>query len=191
MNDQRRLLLKALALQPLLALPMARAHEGFGPVQPPLPAPALALTDHHGQPRQLASWLPGRVWAVQTMFTACRAICPIQGALFAQVQQRLQAQRLPVQLLSLSIDPEGDSARTLSDWLARHKAGAGWQAALPDAPGVALLQGFLEGPEARQSAADRHSGQVYFFDAQARLCWRSSPLPRASEVLTVLQQLAA
>jgi protein SCO1/2 len=40
------------------------------------------------------------------------------------------------------------------------------------------------------AAGDRHTGQVYVFDRQARLVWRTSELPPAAEVMAALRRVA-
>jgi protein SCO1 len=171
-----------------------RAHDTIGPVNPPLAAPDLRLTDHLGQARSLRDWLAGRVSVVQTMFTGCTTVCPIQGALFAQVQSRLAtaAARQRVQLLSLSIDPLADTPQALHAWLRRLQAGGHWAAGVPPVAEVDTLQRALDGAAARlRRGADDHSDKVYFFDAQSQLRWRSTSLPTVDEVMRVLARLAA
>jgi protein SCO1 len=175
----------------------ARAGDGMGPVTPPTAAPDIALTDHLGRARALPDMLAGHVSVVQTMFTGCSSVCPIQGAVFAEVQRRLAklSTRQPVQLLSLSIDPLGDSPAALKGWLARLQAQANWSAAVPTMAELAALQGGLDGNTGSRSTAvnnvDAHSDRLYFFDTQARLCWRSGALPGVNEVLRMLSYLAS
>lgn len=177
---------------PTLLPRAARAHEGPGPVDPPLPAPDLGLRDQQGRARRLRGWIEGRVTLVQTIYTGCSSVCPLQGALFAEVQRRVLAQppRQPVQLLSISIDALGDSPESLARWLATMGAqAAGWSAAVPRPADVEPLQAALGGLRAA-GGPDAHSEQVWFFDAQARLRWRSVPLPALGEVMRVLHHLA-
>jgi protein SCO1 len=172
----------------------AQAGDGMGPLQPPTAAPNIQLTDHLGRARALRDMLTGHVTVVQTMFTGCSSVCPIQGAVFAATQQRLAKRptRQPVQLLSLSIDPLGDSPAALKAWLARLQAQPGWQAAVPTMAEVPTLQRGLDGNTPASSASvDAHSDRLYFFDAQARLRWRSGSLPAADEVMRVISHLAS
>jgi protein SCO1 len=205
-----------------IAWPTAlHAHDSMGPVNPPTPAPDLTVTDHHGRARALRELLGDHITVLQTMFTGCSTVCPIQGALFARVQQRLAQikTRQVVQLLSISIDPLGDSPQALNAWLQRLQAPASahppapvktptqmqtrpqpqpqthsqprWSAAVPKMADVTALQRGLDGattPSAKP--ADEHSSRLYFFDAQARLRWRSSELPSVDEVMRVVVQMA-
>jgi protein SCO1/2 len=128
------------------------------------------------------------VSALQSMFTGCSTVCPLQGAMFASVQEALSSAPLEHrQLVSISIDPLGDTPQSLQAWRLRFGAGDDWIAALPAAADLdALRRAF---GAARPEALDRHSTQVLFFDADARLRWRSGELPSAREVLAVLRQL--
>lgn len=193
MNPQRRHCLVALGAG-VLPWPAARAHESIGPVTPPLAAPELPLLDHEGQPRMLRQWLAGQVTVAQTMFTGCATVCPIQGALFAELQKRLATLRTrqPVQLLSLSIDPLADTPQALQAWRRRLQAQDRWRAGVPRIADVAALQRALDGSTARaRRGADDHSDQLYFFDAQSQLRWRSTSLPTLDEAMRVVAHLAA
>lgn len=169
----------------------AKAHAPPGPVQPALAAPALRLTPSSGPAETLPALLKGRVTALQLMFTGCSATCPIQGAMFAEVQRQLAAVQAPAdwRLLSVSIDPLSDGAPQLKAWLERFGAQpARWRAAAPDVKEVDTLFNFLQG---ETDGVDRHSSQVFVFDRQAALAWRTLDLPSLKQVMTALQNVAS
>jgi len=167
----------------------ARAHGSFGPVQPALAAPALHVQDSEGRRTALAALLKGRTTAVQLMFTGCSATCPIQGALFAQAQQRLASGDPHLRLLSVSIDPLGDDLAALRAWLARFGAQAPrWTAALPHLGDVDRWLDFLRG---RAPGTDRHTAQAFVFDRQARLVYRTEDMPDPGELVRLMQGIAA
>ena len=189
MNPQRRAtlaLLSALSARWAIAQNAAPAHEPFGPLRPPLPAPKLALTGGDGKPFELTERLRGRVTAVQLMFTGCSATCPIQGALFGAVAPLVASQR-EMRLLSLSIDPLGDSPQAVREWLARFGSHAQWQAAVPRIEDVDRLLDFVRG---RAAGADRHTAQVYLFDRQARLAYRTADMPPAGFIADTMGELS-
>jgi protein SCO1 len=201
-NTHRRRFISALSAASAAALyvlpPAAQAHD-VGPATPPLAAPSIVLTDHLNQTQHLAAWLSGQVTAVQTMFTGCSTVCPIQGALFAEVQSRLNTlnTKRAIKLLSVSIDPLGDSPDALKRWLTQLQAGANWMAAVPRMADLQTLQRGLDGEATRNSTTrpssgleGHHGAKVYFFDAQAQLRWRSTMLPTATDILQVLEHLA-
>lgn len=182
----------ALALLTTLAAPRAIAqaaapsHEPFGPLRPPLTAPKLPLTAADGKRFELTERLRGRTTALQLMFTGCSATCPIQGALFGALAPLVAGQR-EMQLLSLSIDPLGDSPQAIGAWLARFGTHANWQAALPRVEDVDRLLDFVRG---RAAGADRHTAQVYLFDRQARLAYRTADMPPARFIADTMGQLS-
>lgn len=169
-----------------------RAHGLLGPVTPAQALPAIALTLHDGRRLPLAAVLRGRMTALQLIFTGCSSICPVQGAVFAELQALLRLEgtgRGPApQLLSVSIDALGDDARALATWRARHGAGAQWLAAVPDAAGVDRLLDSLRG---RTGGADRHSAQVFLLDTAGRLVFRCAELASAEAVAQALRQSRA
>ena len=181
-----------LAAAAALLMPAAHAGHGLlGPLSPPLPAPALDLLLHDGRRTTLRALLTGHLTAVQLMYTGCSSICPIQGALFAQLQSRLAVSLGQARLLSVSIDPLGDDARALTAWRARFGASSQWLAAAPPLKDADTLMDFVQGratgPKAR---AERHNAQVFLFDADARLRFRCAELASAADVAALMVELA-
>jgi len=165
----------------------ANAHTGPGPVEPPLAAPALTLTDRNSRSVRLQELLRGHVTAVQLMFTGCSATCPIQGAVFGSVQQHLRPPDSGFRLLSLSIDPLADDPKALDSWLRRFGASPQiWTAAVPLVNDVDRLIEFLGG---RSKGIDRHTPQVYVFDRLANLAYRTMDLASPEQILDVMQQV--
>ncbi|WP_233805103.1 SCO family protein [Paraburkholderia sp. HP33-1] len=186
----RREILRATALAVTAAV-SAKAyaqHGNMGPVSPPVRLTDIPVVDQTGTPRTLEALLSEGVTAVQTIYTGCSSVCPLQGALFGAVQDRmLQARtRYPVRLLSIGIDPFGDLPSALREWLARFNAGPRWNAVTLASDDVDRTRTELAGrPTLPRSIAD-HSTQVYCFDHDAMLRWRSADLPRVEEVCDVL-----
>jgi protein SCO1/2 len=120
------------------------------------------------------------------MFTTCSATCPIQGALFGALAPLLAAQR-EMQLLSLSIDPLGDSPAALRAWRERFGVHANWQGAVPRVGDVDRLFDFVRG---RAQGVDRHTAQIYLFDRQARLAYRTADMPSARFVAYLMNELS-
>lgn len=173
------------------ALPAGRsaAHDRLGPLNPRQPAPPLALTRHDGQRRTLAQLLQGRTTALQLMFTGCSNVCPIQGAVFAGVQARLERRSPRQQLLSISIDALGDDAVALDAWRRRFNAGPRWIAAVPAIAQAEVLPRFLDDRAASRAANDPHSTQVFLFDALGRLAYRLADLASAGAIADALDTL--
>ena len=166
----------------------ALAHEGLGPVTPALPAPGLPLVLHTGERHSLAAVLRGRYTAVQLMFTGCSAVCPIQGAVFASLQQRLATSLPQAQLLSLSIDPLGDDAPALAAWLKRFGAGPQWRAGVPPVRHADVMLDFVKGRSS--TPTDWHTAQVTLFDRQGRLAFKCAELASAGDIELAILGLA-
>jgi len=182
----RRLVLAWAGASALGALPSVQAASPpTGWVQPRQPAPAFRITRTDGRQVPLANATAGKVTAVQLMFTGCSATCPLQGALFAAVAERLR--RSDVQLLSISIDALGDTPATLSAWQRRFGMHPAWSAAVSDVNEVDQLAGFMKGAAARQGT---HTAQVFVFDRTARLCFRTGDSPALAEVEALLAHVA-
>lgn len=96
----------------------------FGQHDEPPPAatatvPAWSLTDQNG-----AAWgsaqLAGRPWVASFFFTSCETICPkILGAM-GQLQTRIASDQLPLQLVSISVDPAHDAPESLRETAAQY-----------------------------------------------------------------------
>lgn len=165
------------------------AHQMAGRLDRPLSSPAPSVRWHDGTQRQLADVLKGRVTALQMMFTTCTATCPIQGALFATLRDRLAGKSSDVQLISLSLEPLVDTPAALTAWLKRHGGGQDrWRAGSPD---VRALTAWVDFLKSAQPGPDRHTGQVYLFDRQGRLALRTVDFPSPEQVLTMLDGLAS
>jgi protein SCO1/2 len=158
----------------------------LGLVLPRLPAPHLPLTDISERSSVLSAQLRGKVTAVQLMFAGCASTCPVQGAVFADVARQVRS--ADVHLLSLTVDPLGDSPQALRAWLDRFGRFRHWTAGAPRVQDVDALAAFLRGVPPR---AGTHSSQVFLFDRQSRLAFRTVDQPSAEHLAELLAQLAA
>ena len=172
----------------LLAVPWCHAGpHPMGWIDPPRALPGLEVTALDGRRLELATLLRGRVCALQLMFTGCSAVCPLEGAVFAQVQQQLRDAPAHWQLLSLGIDPLADDARALREWLKRFDARpARWSAASIAPAHLEALLAFVRGAA---TGVDRHVGAVYLFDREARFVYRSAELPPAESVVGLMREI--
>jgi len=89
--------------------------------------PDVAVVDQNGKRLNFYSDLvKGKTVAINFVFTTCTTICPPLTATFRRVQQELAAQSLPVQLISVSVDPVIDTPERLRDFAGKFKAAPGW-----------------------------------------------------------------
>ncbi len=192
-NLSRRALLSNMILAAMAPIcrPSYAQHGNLGLVRPPARLDDVWLIDQTAKKRRLNDILLQGVTAVQTIYTGCSSVCPLQGALFSAVQERLPKirARYPVQLLSIGIDPLSDSPSALRDWLLRFDAGPAWNAATPSLEDVDRMRIALSGSPLPLGNLADHSMQIYCFDASAKLRWRSADLPRLEDVCDVLGAL--
>jgi protein SCO1/2 len=86
------------------------------------PVPDFKLTDQNGRPFQFGA-ARGKVVLVTFVFTTCPDVCPLFTANFAGVQRRLDEQKITdYLLLTITTDPERDSAAVLKEYAGRFKA---------------------------------------------------------------------
>jgi protein SCO1/2 len=192
MTRREMLLAMASVLTSAVSATVDAQHGSMGPVRPPVRLTDAFVVDQTGKTRRLGELLREGVTAVQTIYTGCSSVCPLQGALFGAVQDwALQARtRDPIRLLSIGIDPLADVPSALREWLARFHARPEWDAATPAPDDVDRIRAELAGrPSLPGNIAD-HSTQVYCFDWNATLRWRSTDFPQVKEVCDVLGALA-
>ncbi len=156
-----------------------------GWVSPRLPAPSLRMVMSDGRSSALASAVANKVTAVQLMFTGCSSSCPPQGALFAALAQNLT--RPDLQLLSVSIDALGDTPRKVAAWQARFGHHAAWRTAVAEVKDVDRLGDFMKGLAGKTGT---HTSQVFVFDRQGCLCYRTGDSPTASDLHALMTHVA-
>ena len=96
-----------------------------------LAIPDTPLVDHTGRGVRFRSDLvEGHVVAINFIFTTCTTICPVQGALFADLQREMapldQQPGPPIRYLSISIDPAVDTPERLVAWASRFGDAPDW-----------------------------------------------------------------
>ncbi len=173
-------------------IPAARveqtAHLPFGHVNPPRPMPDITMVLADGAEQQLGRVLAGRWTLVQLMFTGCSTTCPVQGAIFAETQQRLKASGADVGLLSLSIDPLGDTPTALAGWLKDFGAASNWTAGLTAPDTLVEVLDVLEG---RGAGVDVHNARVFIIDPNGMLVYRTEEMPDPGSLVRLIEQAIA
>ena len=89
--------------------------------------PNARLYDQNG--KQLYFYndlIKGKTVAINFIFTTCTASCPPLTATFRRVQQDAAQRGLPVQLISISVDPTVDTPERLQAFAQKFNAGPGW-----------------------------------------------------------------
>jgi protein SCO1/2 len=90
--------------------------------------PDVKLVRDDGAAVQLRRELDdGRPIVLNFIYTTCTSVCPLTSQTFAQLQDKLGAERGSVHLVSISIDPEQDTPRTLRAYAEKFDAGSEWR----------------------------------------------------------------
>jgi protein SCO1/2 len=89
--------------------------------------PDVVLVDQNGtKVRFKELMLSNKPIVVDFIFGTCTTICPILSAGYANLQQKLGQDAQNVHLVSISIDPENDTPKVMTDYLKRYRAKTGW-----------------------------------------------------------------
>lgn len=139
----------------------------------PLPLPDVRLVDQDGHALSLSSY-KGRPVLVDFIYTRCPTLCGVLGDDFHGVLQLMSgaAARAPIDLLSISFDPQNDDREALQLYGDRYGAKAPrWRIAAPadDRGLAALLQSFGVVVIPDGIGGFLHNSAVYLVDVQGRL----------------------
>jgi len=89
--------------------------------------PDVALVDGSGATFRLRELLAQpRPVMLQFIYTTCTTICPVLSATFAQLQSKLAPSHADYLMVSISIDPEYDTSKRLSEYAQRFGADGHW-----------------------------------------------------------------
>ena len=92
-----------------------------------LTLPKVALKTQDGKAVVLPELIDdGRPVLLNFIYTSCTAICPPMTRIFAEVQDKLGADRARVRIVSVSIDPEEDTPKRLRDYARQFGAAEPW-----------------------------------------------------------------
>ncbi len=88
----------------------------------PVP-PHVELVDQDNKPRRFDELIRDRPVVVSFFFTGCQTVCPTQTAQLSLLQENVARQQLPLiarpLLLSISLDPYGDTPQSIREYAAR------------------------------------------------------------------------
>ncbi|MBC8031801.1 MAG: SCO family protein [Pyrinomonadaceae bacterium] len=151
--------------------------------------PDVEVYDQNGKRLKFRSDLiKGKTVAINFIFTTCTAICPSLTATFRRVQQELTAQKLPVELISISVDPTTDTPERLHEYAAKFKAGPGWTFVTGD---KASIDSILRAMGTAVAVKTDHTPMILIGN-DARGFWtRTYGLSSPSTLLKVLAEAAS
>jgi protein SCO1/2 len=89
--------------------------------------PLLKVTRADGKRMTLAEALDdGRPVVLNFIYTTCNAICPVSSQVFVEFRERIGATRDKINMVSISIDPEQDTPRKLTEYATRFGSAGSW-----------------------------------------------------------------
>jgi protein SCO1/2 len=86
----------------------------------PKPPPGLPLRNYNGQPLD-ASSLRGKAVLVTFIYTHCPDICPLIVSHLHAAQDELGPKAKKLQIIAVSVDPRGDTPKTVAAFLKAHQ----------------------------------------------------------------------
>ena len=86
-------------------------------MQPPWPAPSLALRNYTGQPVNLSAFR-GKAVLVTFVYTHCQNVCPLIVSNLAASQRQLGPEAHRLQIIAVTVDPKGDTPAAVKHFLA-------------------------------------------------------------------------
>jgi protein SCO1/2 len=95
--------------------------EGGLAIQPPKPAPPLALRNYTGQPVDLSAFR-GKAVLVTFVYTHCPDVCPLIVSSLAAAQRQLGAEARRLQIIAVTVDPTNDTPLAVKHFLAERGA---------------------------------------------------------------------
>ncbi|QEH38561.1 hypothetical protein OJF2_71640 [Aquisphaera giovannonii] len=169
---------------------------GSDPASPPSPGkprtidiPDVKLVDQDGKPVHFyRDLVKGRVVAINFVFTSCKAACPLLGAGFAKLQDRL-GERLGTEcaLISISVDPAVDRPDRLKEWAARYGARPGWTQVTASEAGFDQLVTLLKALQVYSPQKTDHSQSVLVLDGDSREGWSSRRVAGTDELMAMME----
>jgi protein SCO1 len=162
--------------------------------------PEFRLTNQHGQSFSSKS-LVGKPYLAAFMFTRCPSICPRLTARMKEIDSFMVEHQIPLNLVSISVDPEFDDPVALSAYAQKYNADpARWKFLTGDSKTIAHTaeQGFKVGlsgtvDKARPHLGITHASHLILVDAHGRIraYFRSSEEDVSNQILAALRKLGS
>lgn len=139
---------------------------------PPEREPALALRNYKGEPVNIDRYR-GRAVLVTFLYTKCPDVCPlIASNLGASLNLMGPAKASKVQVIAVSVDPRGDTPKSVEVFLERHGVSGRMQYLIGSARELARVWkawGVGSERDAQQPQLVNHSGLVYGVSASGKI----------------------
>ncbi len=141
----------------------AAKFEAAGILEPVRAAPPLQLHNYLGQPVNIDSYR-GKAMLITFVYTHCPDVCPLMISNLHNAQHLLGKEASKVQIIAVSVDPKGDTPKTVAHFLAEHEQTGKMQYLIGDTKELAAAwKAWGVGAERDAGHPDvvEHSGLVY------------------------------
>jgi protein SCO1/2 len=173
---------------------LAQHFEAAAVLDPPKPAPPLALRNYLGQPVNIDSYR-GKVVLVTFLYTTCPDICPlITSDLRVALNEMGPAKASKVQIIAVSVDPRVDTPKAVAAFLARHEMTGRMQYLIGSAKELGRVWqawGVGSQQDLEQPQFVNHTGIVYGITAAGKQMTVYDPEFKPSEIVHDVPLLAA
>ena len=151
--------------------------------------PNARIYDQNGQQLNFYNDLvKGKTVAINFIFTTCTASCPPLTATFRRVQQNAERRGLPLQLISISVDPTVDTPERLHAFAEKFNAGPGWTFVTGEKGEIDTL---LRGLGAAVSNKNDHTPMIMIGNDNADYWTRAYGLSSPSQLVELIAGAAA
>ncbi|HXB16860.1 MAG TPA: SCO family protein [Solirubrobacteraceae bacterium] len=141
----------------------ASQFESAGVLEPVRQAPPLELKNYLGQPVNIDNYR-GKAVLVTFVYTHCPDVCPLMVGNLHNAQALLGTEASKAQIIAVSVDPKGDTPKTVAHFLALHEQTGKMQYLIGDTKELAAVwKAWGVGAERDAGNPDlvEHSGLVY------------------------------
>jgi protein SCO1/2 len=162
-------------------------------VNPPMPERPLILKDHLGRRVNLASYR-GKAVLVTFIYTHCPDVCPLIVGHLHSVQEQLGPRAMKLQIVAVSVDPKGDTPKTVATFLGNHQMTGRMEYLIgrrPQLERVWKSWGILTKADPRSPDAVEHSAQIFGISASGQIRTFYPPNFKPADVVADVPLLAA
>jgi len=160
---------------------------------PSKPAPAIQLRNYLGQPVTLAEYR-GKAVLVTFLYTHCPDVCPLITSNLRVAMKLLGARAAEAQIIVVSVDPRGDTPRTVVAFLKAHEMTGRMQYLIGSASQLARTWAAWSVGSTREAGQPdlvAHSALVYGVSAGGRLTTVYPATFEPAEIVHDVPKLAA
>lgn len=171
------------------------AYRAEAALSPAAPAPPLTLRNYLGKPVNIAAYR-GKAVLVTFIYVHCPDVCPLitSNLRVAQNLMGAAAAAAKVQIIAVSVDPRGDTPKTVAKFLAQHEMTGRMQYLVGSASELARVwKAWGVGSERDVKHPDfvEHSGLIYGITASGKRTTLYSASFRPADIAHDVPLLAA